>query len=91
MNTKTIISVLLITLGIVVLAYSGLSFTTPGKPIDFLGLHIATTNSHFISAGGGRAGAGWRHRAAARQTQECLMNEADSSACRHCSETAYGL
>ena len=31
MNTKTIVSILLITLGIVVLAYSGLSFTTPGK------------------------------------------------------------
>lgn len=49
MNTKTIVSVLLITLGIVVLAYSGLSFTTPGKPIEFLGLHIATTDSHYIS------------------------------------------
>jgi hypothetical protein len=48
MNTKTIVSVLLITLGIVVLAYSGLSFTTPGKTIDFLGMHIATTDSHFI-------------------------------------------
>jgi hypothetical protein len=49
MSTKIIVSILLITLGIVVLAYSGLSFTTPGKPIDFLGLHIATTDSHFIS------------------------------------------
>ena len=49
MNTKTIIAVLLVTLGMVVLAYSGLSFTTPGKPIEFLGLHIATTDSHFIS------------------------------------------
>ena len=49
MNTKTIVSVLLITLGIVVLAYSGLSFTTPGKTIDFLGMHIATTENHFIS------------------------------------------
>lgn len=48
MNTKTIIAVLLITLGIVVLAYSGLTFTTPGKPVDFLGLHIETTHSHFI-------------------------------------------
>src|SRR5271154_1686573 len=48
MNTKTIVAVLLITLGIVVLAYSGLSFTTPGKTIDFLGMHIATTDSHFI-------------------------------------------
>jgi hypothetical protein len=48
MNTKTIVSVLLITLGIVVLAYSGLSFSTPGKPIELLGQHIATTDSHFI-------------------------------------------
>jgi hypothetical protein len=48
MNTKTTVAVLLITLGIVVLAYSGLSFTTPGKPIEFLGMHIATTDNHFI-------------------------------------------
>jgi hypothetical protein len=48
MNTKTIVAVLLITLGIVVLAYSGVSFSTPGKPVDFLGLHIETTHSHFI-------------------------------------------
>lgn len=48
MNTKTIIAGILITLGIVVLAYSGLSFTTPGKPVEFLGLHIQTTDSHFI-------------------------------------------
>jgi len=48
MNTKTIVAVLLITLGIVVLAYSGLTFSTPGKPIDFLGMHIETTHSHFI-------------------------------------------
>ncbi len=48
MNTKTIIAGILITLGIVVLAYSGLSFTTPGKPVEFLGVHIQTTDSHFI-------------------------------------------
>jgi hypothetical protein len=48
MSTKTIIAGLLVTLGIVVLAYSGISFTTPGKTIDFLGMHIATTDSHFI-------------------------------------------
>jgi drug/metabolite transporter (DMT)-like permease len=48
MSTKTIIAILLITLGIVVLAYSGVTFNTPGKPVDFLGLHIETTNSHFI-------------------------------------------
>ena len=48
MNTKTIVAVILVTLGIVVLAYSGLSFSTPAKPIDFLGMHIETTHSHFI-------------------------------------------
>jgi hypothetical protein len=48
MNTKTIVAVLLIALGIVVLAYSGITFTTPGKPVEFLGMHIQTTNSHFI-------------------------------------------
>lgn len=48
MSTKTIMAVILITLGIVVLAYSGVTFTTPGKPVDFLGLHVETTHSHFI-------------------------------------------
>lgn len=48
MNTKTIVAVILIALGVVVLAYSGLTFKTPGKPVEFLGLHIATTDSHFI-------------------------------------------
>ena len=47
MNTKTI-AVLLVGLGIVVLAYSGLTFTTPGKPVNFLGMHFETTESHFI-------------------------------------------
>ena len=48
MNTKTIVAVILIALGFVVLAYSGITFTTPGKPVEFLGMHIATTDSHFI-------------------------------------------
>jgi hypothetical protein len=48
MNTKTIVAVLLVTLGIVVLAYSGISFSTPGKPIEFLGMHIETSHSHFV-------------------------------------------
>ena len=48
MNTKTIVAVLLVTLGIVVLAYSGITFTTPGKPVEFLGMHIETTVNHFI-------------------------------------------
>ena len=49
MNTKTIVAVILVTLGIVVLAYSGITFTTPGKPVEFLGMHFETTDSHFIS------------------------------------------
>jgi hypothetical protein len=49
MNAKTIFAVALITLGIVVLAYSGITFKTPGKPVDFLGMHFETTVSHFIS------------------------------------------
>jgi uncharacterized membrane protein YdcZ (DUF606 family) len=48
MNTKTVAAVLLITLGIVVLAYSGLNFKTPGEPINLFGMHIATTDNHFI-------------------------------------------
>ena len=47
MNSKTIAAIL-IALGLVVLAYSGITFTTPGKPVDFLGIHIETTHSHFI-------------------------------------------
>lgn len=48
MNIKTAIAVLLVTMGIVVLAYSGISFTTPGKTVEFLGIHIETTDTHFI-------------------------------------------
>jgi hypothetical protein len=48
MNPKTIVAVMLIALGVVVLAYSGITFTTPGRPVEFLGMHIATTDSHFI-------------------------------------------
>jgi len=48
MNTKTIIAVVLIGLGIVVLAYSGIAFSTPGKPVNFLGMTFETTDRHFI-------------------------------------------
>ena len=49
MKTKTLIAVILVVLGLVVFAYSGISFTTPGKPVEFLGMHFETTVSHFIS------------------------------------------
>ena len=48
MNIKTIVAVLLIPFGVVVLAYSGFSFTTPGQPVNLLGIHIQTTDSHFV-------------------------------------------
>ena len=47
MNSKTI-ALVLIALGIVVLAYSGITYTTRGKPVNVLGAHIETTQSHFI-------------------------------------------
>jgi hypothetical protein len=48
MNTKTTVSVVLIAVGIVIMAYSGISFTTPGETVSFLGLRVETTNTHFI-------------------------------------------
>ena len=48
MNTKNMVALILVVLGLVVLAYSGFSFKTPGQPIEFLGLHLETTVSHFI-------------------------------------------
>lgn len=48
MNTKNIVAVVLIVIGIVILAFSGISFTTQGKPVDFLGIHIETVDRHFI-------------------------------------------
>jgi hypothetical protein len=46
---KRILAAILIVGGVVVLAYSGITFKTPGKPVDFLGMHFETTVSHFIS------------------------------------------
>jgi len=48
MRLKTIIAGILITLGIIVLAYSGITYKTRGEPVDIGPLHIETTKSHFI-------------------------------------------
>ena len=48
MNTKTMVAVLLIALGGIVLAYSGVTFKTPGQPVEFLGMHFETTVTHYI-------------------------------------------
>jgi lipid-A-disaccharide synthase-like uncharacterized protein len=48
MNAKAIAAIVLIILGIMVLAYSGITFTTPGETVQFLGLRIETRETHFI-------------------------------------------
>lgn len=45
---KRIVALILIVVGVVVLAYSGISFKTPGQPIDLGPIHIETTQRHFI-------------------------------------------
>ncbi len=48
MFTRRLVAVAMIAVGVVVLAYSGIVFRTPGKPVDLGPVHIATTRSHFI-------------------------------------------
>ena len=48
MNIKVIVAAVLITLGIVILAYSGITYTTPGETVKFLWLTIETVHTHFI-------------------------------------------
>jgi len=48
MRPKTIIAGILIVVGIVVLAYSGITYRTRGTPVDVGPLHVETTQSHFI-------------------------------------------
>lgn len=48
MFTRKLVAVMLIAVGVVVLAYSGIVFRTPGKPLKIGSLEIATTRSHFI-------------------------------------------
>ena len=48
LTTKNLIAVMLFALAAVVFASLGLTFSTPGKPIEFLGLHLGTADSHFI-------------------------------------------
>ncbi len=47
MYSKTV-GIVVLALGVVVLAYSGISFKTRGKPFDLGPIHIETTDRHFI-------------------------------------------
>jgi drug/metabolite transporter (DMT)-like permease len=48
MSLRRIIAIILCALGVVVLAYSGITFKTPGEPINMGPIHLETTQSHFI-------------------------------------------
>ena len=48
MSSRRITAIILVALGVVVLAYSGITFKTRGKPIDIGPVHVETTQSHFI-------------------------------------------
>jgi hypothetical protein len=48
LKTKTVIAVILVTLGVGVFAYLGLSFTAAEQPVYFLGMNIESTARHFI-------------------------------------------
>ena len=48
MNARGLVAVILIVLGVAVLAYSGITFKTPGKPINIGSVHIETTSRHYI-------------------------------------------
>lgn len=55
MKPRSIAAIALIVLGIVVLAYSGISFTTPGESVRFLGLRVETRDRHFVPPVAGAA------------------------------------
>lgn len=48
MGSRQIIAVVLVAVGIVVLAYSGITVKTRGKPVDIGPVHVETTRRHFI-------------------------------------------
>ena len=49
MNTRAIVAVILVILGVAALGYSGIAFTTPGEAVDFRGLRILQhPHHHFI-------------------------------------------
>ncbi len=48
MKAKTLFAVLLVVLGIVVIANSGVIFLTPVRLADFMGTHAKTADKHSI-------------------------------------------
>jgi len=48
MGFKSTIAVILVTCGVVILAYSGITYTTPRETVSFFGLLIETRETHYI-------------------------------------------
>jgi hypothetical protein len=48
MNTRTIVAVILVILGVVALGYSGIAFATPEEAVDFCGLRILQHAHHYF-------------------------------------------
>jgi hypothetical protein len=48
MTTKSIVTVVLVAVGVVVVASLGLGVLTPGKSVEFLGLNLADGDGRFI-------------------------------------------
>jgi hypothetical protein len=48
MKPKMFVAILLIALGIVAFAYQGITYTTPGKDVNFGPFHMVTEHEHHI-------------------------------------------
>lgn len=48
MNLKVVVAIVLIALGIVALAYQGITYTTAGRSFDFGPMHMTTEDTHHI-------------------------------------------
>jgi len=48
MSTKVVVAILLIALGVVALAYQGITYTSMGDSVDLGPLHLTTENAHRI-------------------------------------------
>ena len=48
MNVKLVVAILLIALGIVALAYQGITYTSMGKAFDLGPMHVTTESTHRI-------------------------------------------
>ncbi len=48
MSSRKVLAVVLVALGVVVLAYSGITLKTRGAPVVIGPVHVETTQRHFI-------------------------------------------